>query len=74
MRKKKVSALDRQEGGDHYNEMEIQPVEFMYRNKIPCIESGVIKYVIRHKFKGGEEDIKKAIHLLEILLELEYGV
>lgn len=71
-KKKKESALESQVGGDIYNNMVIQPVEFCFRNEIPCIEAGVIKYVVRHQYKNGAEDIKKAIHLLQILLELEY--
>ncbi len=71
-KKKKESALDRQEGGDHYKDMVIQPIEFCFRNEIPCIEATVIKYVVRHQVKNGSDDIRKAIHLLELLLELEY--
>jgi len=33
----------------------------------------VINYVTRHKSKNGAQDIKKAIHYLELILELEYG-
>ena len=67
------NALEKQVGGDHYSKMAIQPVEYCFRNNIPAIEAGVIKYVSRHKYKGHAEDIRKAIHLLEILLKLEYG-
>ena len=66
------AALDMQEGGDHYKTMVIQPVEFCQKNRLPYIESNVIKYVCRHGSKNGKEDIKKAIHYLELLLELEY--
>lgn len=68
-----MSAFKNQVGGDHYKKMKIQPVEFSYYNNIPAIESNVIKYVVRHRFKNGAEDIDKAIHLLELLKELEYG-
>jgi hypothetical protein len=66
--------LKKQVGGNHYQKLAIQPVEYNFYNKIPSIEGGVIKYVTRHRDKGGEQDIRKAIHLLEILLKLEYGV
>jgi len=69
----KPKELEKQIGGNHYSKLAIQPIEYCYRNNIPAIESGVIKYVTRHKDKGGKQDIEKAIHLLEILLELEYG-
>lgn len=64
--------LDHQESGQHYKTMKIQPAEFCHANQIPFIEGSVIKYVCRHSRKNGAEDIKKAIHFLEILLELEY--
>lgn len=67
------SALDIQEGGNHYKEAEIQPIEFIHLNNIPFIEGNVIKYVFRHRRKKGAEDIRKAIHYLQLLLELEYG-
>lgn len=70
---KQCNPLDDQIGGDHYKNLKIQPVEYCYHNSIPAIESAVIKYVTRHKFKGKADDIKKAIHLLEILLKLEYS-
>jgi hypothetical protein len=35
-------------------------------------EGNVVKYITRHKEKNGAADIKKAIHYLELLLELEY--
>lgn len=68
-----MKALDKQEGGDHYKHLAIQPVEYCYRNAMLSLESSVVKYVTRHRFKNGEEDIKKAIHCLELLLDLEYG-
>lgn len=66
-------ALDVQEGGNHYKKYKIQPIEFCYANNIPAIEASVIKYAIRHRDKNGVEDINKAIHLLNILKDLEYG-
>jgi hypothetical protein len=63
----------KQVAGNHYKKYPIQPIEFCYKNNIPFIESSVIKYVVRHKDKNGADDILKAIHLLEMLLELEYA-
>lgn len=67
------NALDKQVGGGHYKRFVIQPVEFCQKNKLGYCESNVIKYVVRHQFKNGVEDIKKAIHYLELLLQLEYA-
>jgi len=67
-----IPALNKQIGGDHYKDMEIQPVEFISRNKIPFIEGNVIKYVCRHKRKNGKKDLEKARHFIDLLIELEY--
>ncbi len=63
-------ALDSQVGGDHYK-LPIQPVEFIYKNQLDYLRGNVIKYVTRKK--NGAEDIRKAIHYCELLLELEYA-
>lgn len=65
-------ALDQQEGGSHYKDAKIQPVEFAHANNIPFIEGCIIKYVFRHRRKNGLEDLRKAKHFLELLAELEY--
>jgi len=67
-----MSAFDTQVGGNHYKDMAIQPTEFCQKNKLNFCESTVIKYVCRHGRKGGRQDIEKAIHFLEMLLEMEY--
>ncbi len=66
-----MSALELQEGGGHYKEMAVQPVEFIQMNNIPYIEGNVIKYVCRWKKKNGIEDLKKAKHYLELLIAFE---
>lgn len=68
-----MSALETQEGGSHYKQMPIQPVEYITKNSIPYLEGNVIKYVSRHSAKNGLEDIKKAIHYLQLIAELQYG-
>ena len=67
-------AMDRQEGGLHYKDMQIQPIEFCQKNNLNYCEANAIKYICRHRKKNGAEDIRKAIHNLQILLELEYDV
>ncbi len=66
-----MSALERQEGGNHYKDMAIQPVEFIHRNGIGFIEGCAIKYLCRWRVKGGVEDLKKARHFLDLLIEME---
>jgi len=55
----------------HY-EMEIPPVEFIVANDIPFLEANVIKYVCRHKMKGGKQDILKAIEYLQFIIKDQY--
>lgn len=62
----------KQVGGDHYKIYKIQPTEFIYTNSIPFIEGNIIKYVVRHRNKNGLEDLKKAKHYIELLINLEY--
>ena len=59
-----MSAMTEQVGGDHYKGMAIQPVEFIHRNGLGFIEGCAIKYVVRHREKGGAADVRKAIHFL----------
>lgn len=65
--------LDVQEGGSHYKDCPIQPVEYIYANKLDFLQGSVIKYVTRFRSKNGEQDLDKAIHFLQLLKELEYG-
>jgi len=66
-----ASAFERQVGGTHYSDMAIQPVEFIHRNGIGFCEGAAIKYLSRWRGKGGVEDLRKAIHFIEMLIELE---
>jgi len=61
-----------QVGGDHYKSLKIQPTEFIHANNIPFIEGNIIKYVIRHRSKNGIEDLKKAKHYIDLLIQFEY--
>ena len=68
------STYDKQIGGDHYKDYKIQPSVFINGNKLLFAEGNAIKYICRHSAKGKEEDIKKAIHYLEMILERDYNV
>jgi len=49
--------------------MPIQPIEYIRKNNLGWFEGNVVKYVSRHDKKNGAEDIKKAIHYLEMILD-----
>ena len=65
------SPLAKQVGGSHYKGMAIQPVEFIHRNGIGFVEGCAIKYLCRWRQKNGVEDLKKAKHFIEMLIEME---
>lgn len=64
------TALETQIGGNHYK-LPIQPVEYIHANGIGYFEGNVIKYVTRWKNKNGIQDLEKAIHYLQLLIDLE---
>jgi len=66
-----MSVNDRQPGGVHYKNKSIQPWDFIAANDIPFLEGNAIKYLCRWREKGGIEDLKKALHYVEKLIELE---
>lgn len=66
-----VDHLQTQEGGNHYKNLTIQPIDYIYKNNIGFIEGCVIKYVTRWQSKGGIEDLKKAQHFLNLLIQFE---
>lgn len=68
------SAYQEQIAGSHYKDFEIQPSEFIYKNKLNWFEANAIKYTCRHKMKNGADDLKKAIHYLRLLLEEKYKI
>lgn len=70
-----MSALKEQIGGEHYKNFAIQPVEYISKNGIGFLAGNVIKYISRYNQVGGGagEDIRKAIHYCNLILELEYG-
>ncbi len=68
-----MSPQETQVGGDHYKDLAIQPAEFISKNDIGFLAGNVIKYIVRHQNKNGAQDIRKAIHYCQLILELEYG-
>lgn len=67
-----MSALDSQQGGQHYKDKAIQPIVYIHANNMNFCAGNVVKYVTRYKEKNGLEDLKKAKHYIELLIELEY--
>ena len=66
-----LSPLEVQVGGNHYKELPIQPVQYIFENGIGYFEGNVIKYVSRWRSKGGIADLEKAKHYIEMLIDFE---
>ena len=60
-------------GGDHYKRMAIQPWDFITANGIDFLEGSAIAYLCRWKTKGGLADLRKAIHCIQKLIEVNHG-
>jgi hypothetical protein len=67
----KPQANDVQVGGDHYRSKKIQPWDAIVAWDCGFLDGNVIKYVARYRAKGGVEDLKKARHYLDKLIEVE---
>lgn len=68
-----MSANDKQHGGTHYKSMEIEPWDYVAANNLGFFEGNAIKYLTRWREKNGVEDLRKAIHYIEKLIELTNG-
>ena len=67
-----MSAYKKQIGGSHYRNFHIQPSKFINDNNLLFAEGNAIKYICRHSYKNGKEDLKKAIHYIEMIIERDY--
>jgi len=63
----------KQIGGDHYQSMTIQPSEFINKNNLPFAEGNAIKYICRHQDKGEVNDLEKAKHFIDMIIERDYS-
>ena len=64
---------DKQIGGSHYQKFKIQPSKFVIDNKLLYPEGCVIKYIIRHSMKNGKEDLLKAKHFIDMIIDRDYS-
>lgn len=52
----------------HY-QFKIQPIDFILANDIPFCEGNIIKYICRWKLKNGRQDLEKAQHYIQMLID-----
>ena len=69
-----MSMTVKQVGGSHYKELAIQPITYIQKNGLGYCEGNVIKYITRwnRKHQAPKEkidDLRKAIHYIELLIE-----
>jgi len=62
---------DIQIGGSHYKDLEIQPIDYILGNQLGYCEANVVKYVSRWQSKGGIDDLRKAKHYIDFLIDHE---
>jgi|TARA_R110000803_G_scaffold37183_4_gene80111 hypothetical protein len=67
-----MSTYDKQIAGSHYKKFAIQPSKFVNDNKLLFAEGNAIKYICRHSQKNGKEDLEKAMHYIEMIIERDY--
>ena len=67
-----MSAYKKQIGGSHYKNMVVQPSEFINKNKLLFAEGNAIEYICRHAHKGGKQDLEKAKHYIDMIIERDY--
>ena len=67
-----MSVYDKQIGGKHYQNFSIQPSKFVIENKLLFPEGCAIKYICRHQNKGGKQDLEKAKHYNDMIIERDY--
>jgi hypothetical protein len=65
------SAYNTQVGGTHYQKLKIQPMQYSMANGLDACQHTAIKYITRFRDKGGIDDLHKAIHVIEMLIEHE---
>ena len=70
---KPYNPLIAQEGGGHYKNRGIQPLEYTMKNNLSFCEGNVVKYISRYKSKNGIEDLAKVIHYALLASYEEYG-
>jgi hypothetical protein len=60
MNKDQVLAI--QEGGNHYKQFPIQPIELIIETQLSFVQGNIVKYITRYPFKNGLGDLRKVVH------------
>ena len=63
------SVKSSQVGGDHYQKAALQPWDIFLAWGLDPWAANVVKYILRFPYKNGLEDLKKAKHYVDFLIE-----
>lgn len=63
-----MNALKKQVGGNHYNKLEIQPIEVIGQTELDYFSGNILKYLTRDK-NNRKEDLQKALHYIDLRKE-----
>jgi len=67
------SANDRQVGGAHYKQFKHETWDVILDWGLGYLDGNAVKYLSRWRHKNGLEDLKKARHYIDKLIETEMG-
>ena len=66
-----MTANEYQVGGSHYKGRDLQPWDIITMFDLDFFEGSALKYLLRWRQKNGVEDLRKARHYIEYLIERE---
>jgi hypothetical protein len=61
--------MAQKQGAGHYRRGDIEPIQYILANKLDFCEGNVVKYITRWRHKNGIEDLRKARHYIDFLIE-----
>lgn len=58
-------------GGDHYKKLKYETWDVIIDWNLGYLDGNAVKYLSRWRNKGGVQDLKKAAHYIQKLIEVE---
>lgn len=68
-RRKKMSNIKRQVGGNHYSRFGIEPIDLMVKLNFNWFQGEILKYVSRFPYKNKKEDLAKAFSVCTLAID-----
>ena len=70
MRRMKMKRMNKQVGGSHYENLQLEPVQFFVYMNTNWFQGEVVKYCSRFLNKNGKEDLLKAQQVCQLATQL----